>query len=101
MKDIVLNIEDDEYIKSQQMIELLKKNTEIKKKRKGEPYGVQEKIHYETPENLWRDTLAIETNKDNIFTQERDAFIKNFNEFLGNMDTDDKDPTQLQEQVDR
>jgi hypothetical protein len=92
-------MDDDEYIKSQQMMEIIIKNTEIKKKQKGEPFSDEEKIHYETPDNLWRDTLSIEVNKDHIFKDERDAFIKNFNNFLNNLDID-KDPSKLQEQVD-
>lgn len=92
-------MDDDEYIKSQQMMEIIKKNTEIKKKQRGEPFSDEDKIYYEMPDNLWRDTLAIEANKDNIFREERDAFIKNFYAFLNNLDIN-KDPSKLQEKVD-
>ena len=98
MKDIVDNQVDDEQVKNHQMIEILKTNTEIKKFQKGEPFSAHEQTRYETPNNLWRDTLAIQSNKDNIFKDERDAFIKNFNDFLSSSNLDD-DPDKLQEQV--
>lgn len=99
MRDIVRNMEDDGYVKNYQLLEIIKKNTEIKKRQKGEPFSANERRRYETPDNLWRDTLAIESNKDNIFKAERDAFINNFNDFLNNLDINE-DPSKLQEQVD-
>jgi hypothetical protein len=98
MKDIIQNREEDEFIRQHQLMELIKKNTEINKKQKGEPFSAREREHYETPDNLWRDTLAIKENRDNIFNEEREAFVKNCNKFLDNLNLDN-DPSSLQTQV--
>jgi len=80
-------------------MEIIKKNEEIKVKQRGEPFGDAERLHLETPNGLWRDTLSITANKENIFNDERNAFMKNFEDFLANLDIDN-DPKKLQQQVD-
>ena len=99
MKEIVKNIEDDEEFKNHQILEIIKKNHEIKKYENGEDFEQIESIKYETPANLWRDTLAIKADTEKVFVEERNIFMNNFENFLSNLDIDN-DPTILQEQVD-
>lgn len=96
MKDIIKNKVDDEEVKNYQIMEILKTNTEIKKRQKGEPFSDRERIRYETPNNLWRDSLAIQSN-ENIFREQRDAFVSNFYKFVDN--NLEEDPDVLQSQV--
>ena len=99
MKDIVKNIDEDEDFKSLQLLEIIKKNNEIKKRENGDSYSERDKAKYETPSDLWRDTLAIKADTEKVFVEERNAFMNNFENFLTNLDIDN-DPTILQEQVD-
>jgi hypothetical protein len=96
MKDIIKNKVDDDEVKNYQIMEILKTNTEIKKRQKGEPFSDRERVRYETPNNLWRDSLAIQSN-ENIFREQRDAFVSNFYKFVDN--NLEEDPDVLQSQV--
>lgn len=99
MKEIVKNIDEDEEFKNLQLLEIIKKNNEIKKRENGEEYTEKDKVKYETPYNLWRDTLAIKADTEKVFVDERNAFMNNFDNFLSNLDIDN-DPSILQNQVD-
>ena len=80
-------------------MEILKKNNEIKLKKLGKHYGDKERVLYETPGNVMRDTLAIDPATGKAFKDEREAFMSNFEDFLNNLDLE-KDPTDVQHQVD-
>lgn len=95
VKNIVENLDDDDYVKDLQLVEILKKNHEINQKK----LGNNELNHYEEEENLFRETLAITPDNEGMFKDERNAFMKNFEDFLNNLDLD-HDPNKLQQQVD-
>ena len=80
------------------MVELLKKNNEIKHKKQGKKFGEKERVHYEQNENLFRETLQIDAKSDNIFQKERNAFMENFEDFLNNLDLNN-DSRAIQEKV--
>lgn len=100
MKEIVKNIDEDEDFKNLQLLEIIKKNNEIKKHENcNDSAEKEENVKIETPYDLWRDTLAIKADTEKVFVDERNAFMSNFDNFLSNLDIDN-DPSVLQGQVD-
>lgn len=93
IKDIMQHKKSSGYLDDKEVGEILKKNIELNKLKRGEQLNEQERKRYETSENLWRDTLALEP-KNPAANEDLSAFISNMNDVIDNIDID-MDPADL------